>query len=94
MPCVPSVPRSWPDSSATPWRRLRGCYASGTGTLYLEDIAPARQGDVLVDPGDDALRAAIRTIADRYGGRVRTVRRFAGPGIAFLVALGFTVSDW
>jgi Ser/Thr protein kinase RdoA (MazF antagonist) len=52
--------------------RLRGsiptCYggsvdAPSAGTLYLEDIAPARQGDVLVDPGDDALRAAIRTIA-------------------------------
>lgn len=53
--------------------RLRGsiptCYGgsvdfrSGTGILYLEDIAPAHQGDVLVDPGDDALRAAIRTIA-------------------------------
>jgi Ser/Thr protein kinase RdoA (MazF antagonist) len=37
--------------------------ASGTGTLYLEDVRPARQGDVLEDPGDDAARAAIRTIA-------------------------------
>ena len=37
--------------------------ASGTGTLYLEDVAPAWQGDVLEDPGDDAAQAAIRTIA-------------------------------
>jgi Ser/Thr protein kinase RdoA (MazF antagonist) len=37
--------------------------ARGSGTLYLEDVAPARQGDVLEDPGDDAAQAAIRTIA-------------------------------
>jgi thiamine kinase-like enzyme len=45
------------------------CYGSavdtarGTGSLYLEDIAPARQGDVLIDPGENAAKAAIRTIA-------------------------------
>jgi aminoglycoside phosphotransferase (APT) family kinase protein len=37
--------------------------ASGVGTLYLEDVHPATQGDVLVDPGPERARAAIRTIA-------------------------------
>lgn len=35
----------------------------GIGFLFLEDIAPALQGDVLVDPGDQAACAAMRTIA-------------------------------
>jgi Ser/Thr protein kinase RdoA (MazF antagonist) len=37
--------------------------ARGTGSLYLEDIAPARQGDILIDPGESAAEAAMRTIA-------------------------------
>jgi len=37
--------------------------SGGIGFLFLEDIAPAVQGDVLVDPGDEAAGAAMRTIA-------------------------------
>jgi Ser/Thr protein kinase RdoA (MazF antagonist) len=54
-------------------RPLRGsipdCYggvldtATGVGVLFLEDIAPAVQGDVLIDPGDEAAEAAIQVIA-------------------------------
>ncbi len=53
--------------------QLRGeipaCYggiidaAMGVGVLFLEDVAPATQGDVLIDPGDEAADVAIRTIA-------------------------------
>jgi streptomycin 6-kinase len=54
-------------------RPLRGsipdCYggvldtAAGLGVLFLEDIAPAVQGDVLIDPGDEVADAAIQVIA-------------------------------
>jgi hypothetical protein len=53
--------------------RLRGiipdCFGgtvdteTGVGVLFLEDVAPAIQGDVLIDPGDEAADAAIQTIA-------------------------------
>jgi hypothetical protein len=53
--------------------RLRGsipdCYggtvdpATGVGILFLEDVATAVQGDVLIDPGHEAADAAIRVIA-------------------------------
>jgi hypothetical protein len=40
---------------------------TGMGILFLEDIAPAVQGDALVDPGDRAADAAIRVIARVHG---------------------------
>jgi Ser/Thr protein kinase RdoA (MazF antagonist) len=36
---------------------------TGMGILFLEDVAPAVQGDVLIDPGERAAAAAIRVIA-------------------------------
>lgn len=54
-------------------RRLQGsipvCFAGGSdvarqlGILLLEDVAPASQGDVLVDPGGERARTAIRVLA-------------------------------
>jgi hypothetical protein len=36
---------------------------TGTGILFLEDVAPAVQGDALINPGELAADAAIRVIA-------------------------------
>jgi aminoglycoside/choline kinase family phosphotransferase len=36
---------------------------TGLGVLFLEDIAPAVQGDVLIDPGDEVADATIQVIA-------------------------------
>jgi aminoglycoside phosphotransferase (APT) family kinase protein len=48
---------------------IPACFGSVIGDhaqarwLVLEDIAPADQGDVLVDPGDDRARAALHALA-------------------------------
>jgi hypothetical protein len=36
---------------------------TGLGILFLEDVAPAVQGDALIDPGERAAHTAIRVIA-------------------------------
>jgi hypothetical protein len=36
---------------------------TGLGVLFLEDIAPAVQGDVLIDPGDEVADTTIQAIA-------------------------------
>jgi hypothetical protein len=62
--------------------RLRGsipdCFGgivdteTGVGVLFLEDVAPAIQGDVLVDPGGEASDAAIQAIARVHAASWRT----------------------
>jgi thiamine kinase-like enzyme len=56
---------------------LRGCLAhcfggtsdrqSGRGVLVLEDVAPARQGDVLAGCTNDEARAVVRALARVHG---------------------------